>query len=34
MKYLVIISPDELKESKIILKNLENKTQELIDYNI
>lgn len=31
IKYLFIISPDELKENKIILKDLENKTQELVD---
>jgi len=30
IKYLYIIGPDELKENKVILKDLENKTQELI----
>jgi histidyl-tRNA synthetase len=33
IKYLLIIAPDELKQGKVILKDLENKTQELIDLN-
>lgn len=31
IKYLFIIAPDELKQNKVILKDLENKTQHLID---
>jgi histidyl-tRNA synthetase len=31
IKYLFVIAPDELAQNKIILKDLENSTQELID---
>jgi histidyl-tRNA synthetase len=31
IKYLFMIGPDELKQNKVILKDLENSTQELVD---
>jgi hypothetical protein len=30
---LFVIAPDELSQNKIILKDLENSTQELLDLN-
>jgi histidyl-tRNA synthetase len=33
IKYLFILAPDELENNQIILKDLENSTQELIDLN-
>ncbi len=31
IKYLFVIGPNELKQNKVILKDLENSTQELVD---